>query len=384
MSNPFQLPVVELPESALKLREEVREFLAAERAAGTFTPRCDAWLGAFSEEFSRKLGERGWIGITWPKKYGGQERSGLERFIITEEVLAAGAPVAAHWIADRQSGPLLLRFGTESQKQYFLPRIARGECYFCIGMSEPDAGSDLANIRTRAERIDGGWLLNGRKIWTSHAHRSHYMICLCRTSPMGDDRHAGMSQFIVDLSAPGVTVRPIPILTGHAHFNEVIFDNVELSDDMLVGEVGNGWKQVLTELAFERSGPERFMSTFPLLVELVRIAQQSNDSRIQVDVGRIVSRLWTLRQMSLGVAALLDQGKVPDQVAPLIKDLGTSLEQDMVEMIRLLIDEDSDQEVRSQVETLLAQAVLHSPGFTLRGGTTEILRGIVARGLGLR
>ncbi|HEY8450274.1 MAG TPA: acyl-CoA dehydrogenase family protein, partial [Bacillota bacterium] len=309
----FQLPAVQLPEHVERLRAEVRAFIAEELRAGTFEPRCDSWLSGFSPEFSRKLGERGWIGMTWPKAYGGHERSGLERFVVTEEFLAAGAPVTAHWIADRQSGPLLLRYGTEEQKRYYLPRIARGECYFCIGMSEPDAGSDLAGLRTRAERVGDRWILNGRKIWTSQAQHCHYMIVLCRTAPPSEDRHAGLSQFIVDLSAPGVTIRPIPLLTGEPHFNEVRFDNVELRDDQLVGELGNGWRQVLTELAFERSGPERFMSTFPLLVELVRAAGETDNERARTEIGRLVARLWTLRRMSLGVAALLDQGQVPEQ-----------------------------------------------------------------------
>lgn len=386
MFKGFSLPTVKLPECTKKLRDEVRNFIDEELQAGTFTPHCDSWLAGFSPEFSRKLGEKGWIGVTWPRKYGGQERSALDRFVITEELLAAGAPVAAHWIADRQSGPLLLRYGTEEQRTFFLPKIARGECYFSIGLSEPNSGSDLASISTSARREGDGWVINGSKIWTSGAHKTQYMIALCRTSRDPDNRHAGMSQFIIDLSLPGVIVRPIILMTGEHHFNEVIFEDVKVSDDMVVGEIGNGWKQSMTELAYERSGPERFLSTFPLLVELVRILRKNgqNDKHSRIEIGRLVAHLWTLRRMSLGVAKLLEEGITPNIPASLVKDLGTQFERELTEKVRLLVSLSPSMTSIKHFEVLLAQAILHSPGFTLRGGTTEILRGIIARGLGVR
>lgn len=379
-----RFPPVELPPAAEELRAEVRAFLAAELAAGSFSPQCDSWLTGFDPEFSRKLGRRGWIGMTWPRAYGGHERSGLERFVVTAELLAAGAPVAAHWIADRQSGPLLLRYGSEEQRRRFLPAIARGECYFAIGMSEPDSGSDLASIRTTARRVEGGWRLNGRKVWTSHAHRSHYAITLCRTSPPSEDRHAGMSQVIVDLSAPGVTIRPILLLTGEHHFNEIIFDDVFVPDEMVVGTVGDGWRQVVTELAFERSGPERFLSTFPLLAELMSALGPDPDERAAVTLGTLAARLWTLQRMSMAVAGLLDAGIAPEVEAALVKDLGTRFERESIELVRLLVPTEPVLGSANRLAALLAEAILQAPGFTLRGGTTEILRGIVARGLGVR
>ena len=237
----IRFPTVGLPGSAEELRAEVREFLSCEITAGAFSPRCDSWLGEYSPEFSRKLGERGWLGMTWPKRYGGHERSALERFVVTEELLAAGAPVASHWIADRQSGPSILRHGTEEQKKRFLPAIARGECFFSIGMSEPESSSDLASVRTGAERVGGGWRVNGTKIWTGGAHRSHYAIVLCRTSPQEErDRHAGLSQLIMDFSTPGTTVTPIRLLSGEHVFNEVIMEDVEVPDGMVLGNIGDG------------------------------------------------------------------------------------------------------------------------------------------------
>src|SRR3954454_6379487 len=279
MATPFRFDPVELPPACEALRKEVRAFIAEELAAGHWRAGGD-FGSRHNPGFSQRLGAKGWIGMTWPKKYGGHERTALERYVVTEELLVAGAPVAAHWIADRQSGPLMLRFGTEEQRQTLLPRIAKGEIFFAIGMSEPDSGSDLASIRTKAVPVDGGFELTGAKVWTSHAHRSHYAITLCRTEAADPkNRHHGLTQLIVDLKAKGVTCRPIKNLAGDLDFNEVVFDQVFVPQSMLVGQAGDGWKQVTSELAFERSGPERFTSTFTLLVELVRRLGAQPDDR---------------------------------------------------------------------------------------------------------
>ncbi|MBB3086606.1 acyl-CoA dehydrogenase family protein [Geodermatophilus sabuli] len=386
MSSSLALAPAPPSEAAERVRAEVREFLAAELAAGTFTTHVDTWLSGVDPAFSRKLGQRGWLGMTWPQRYGGHERSAMERYAVTEELLAAGAPVAAHWIADRQSGPNLLRYGTEAQRQAILPRIAAGECYFVIGMSEPDSGSDLASIRTRATRDAGGdWVVNGAKVWTSNAHASHYGIVLVRTSPLDPaDRHAGLSQLLVDLSLPGITVNPIRILDGGHHFNEVVFDDVVVPGDMLLGEEGAGWHQVTAELAFERSGPERFLSTYPLLAEFARRACDSGDAAQQATLGRLSARLLALRQLSLRIAAALDRGEVPDIPAALVKDVGTTFEADVIDEIRRVVAVVPSLDSPDPLGRALAEAQLHAPGYTLRGGTNEILRGIVARGLGLR
>ncbi|MBN9798636.1 acyl-CoA dehydrogenase [Pseudonocardia sp. UM4_GMWB1] len=378
---------VELPAGLADLRAEVRSFLDDERGAARWTPRADVWLSGWDESFSRRLGERGWLGMTIPTEYGGHGRTALERYVVTEELLAAGAPVAAHWIADRQIGPSLLRHGTEEQRRAFLPGIARGEVYFGIGMSEPDSGSDLASVRTRATRVDGGWRLSGTKVWTSGAHHAHAFFALVRTEPRDDaHRHAGLSQFLVELDSPGVEIRPIPLLTGAHHFNEVRFDDVFIPDARVFGELGNGWAQVTGELAFERSGPERFLSTYPLLASLVGELAGADraDAGTRRRVGSLVSRLWTLRAMSLAVAGALESGRAPELAAALVKDLGTRYENEIVDAARLLVDIPPDPGAESGFARLLADAVLHAPGFTLRGGTNEVLRGIVARGMGLR
>jgi alkylation response protein AidB-like acyl-CoA dehydrogenase len=268
----FHFALRDLPPAAEALRDEVRAFLHEQFGGANPVKRARSW-GGFDREFSRRVGERGWIGMTWPKQYGGHERTFLERYVVLEEMLAvaAGAPVSAHWIADRQSGPLLLRFGTEAQRQKILPRIVRGELAFAIGMSEPDSGSDLASIRTRATKTDGGYLVNGTKVWTSNAHLCDYLIALFRTQVVPDKKHEGLTQFLVDLkNTKGITIRPIIDLAGHHHFNEVNFTDAFIPEDMRVGNEGDGWKQVTTELAFERSGPERYLSSIALIRDDVR------------------------------------------------------------------------------------------------------------------
>src|SRR5947199_7601198 len=286
----FRFDLCELPPETRALREEVRDFLRAELGDRAPVRRAHSW-GGFDREFSKKVGARGWIGLTWPRKYGGHERSALERYVVLEEMLAAGAPVSAHWVADRQSGPLLLRFGTEEQRQRFRPRIARGELAFAIGMSEPDSGSDLASIRTRAERVEGGYRVNGTKIWTSNAHLSDYAIALFRTKVVPDKKHEGLSQFLVDLKSEGIGIRPIIDLAGGHHFNEVHFQNCFVPDDMLVGKEDDGWKQVTTELAFERSGPERYLSSISSIIEAIREVGREPDERAAVVIGRLTAHL---------------------------------------------------------------------------------------------
>lgn len=379
----FDFEPVRMPDTVPVLRQEVRDLVAAEVAAGAFTPSRNSW-NTFDPEFSRKLGERGWIGMSWPKEYGGSERSMLERYVVIEELLAGGAPVGAHWVADRQSGPQILRHGSERARREILPRIARGECFFCIGMSEPDSGSDLAAVRTRAERADGGWKITGTKVWTSNAHRAHYGIVLARTAPKSEDRHAGMTQFVCDMKAPGIDIRPIYNLYGGHDFNEVVFDGCFVPDDMVLGEVGAGWKMVTGELAFERSGPDRFMSTYQLLREAIRRVGEAPDDRQAEEIGRLVAHLATLRRMSSSIAGRIDRGENPAIAAALVKDVGTGFEREIPEVVRRILPTEPTLGAGAGFDELLGSAMLRSPSFTIRGGTREILRGMIARGLGLR
>jgi alkylation response protein AidB-like acyl-CoA dehydrogenase len=366
------------------LRAEVRDFCESARLAGEFEPRCDAWLASPSPEFSRALGRKGWIGMTWPQRYGGHGRSAVERLVVAEELLAAGAPVAAHWIADRQSGPQIYRHGSETLRERFLPVIARGECFFSLGMSEPESGSDLASVRARAREFDGGWVLNGTKVWTSHAHHSHFISVLCRTEDVGEDPHTGLSILLVDLAAPGVTVRPIRLITGEHHFNEVIFEDVRVPGEMLLGDPGEGWRLVTAELSLERSGPERFLSTFPLFAALIEVLGPRAGDLAATAVGELAAELMALRQLSFAVAAAIDAGNDPATQAAMVKDLGTRFEGRVAQVARTVHPARPALDAAAPFERLLAEAVLSSPGFTLRGGTNEILRGIVARDLGVR
>lgn len=364
----------------LEIRDFVRDTLGLSYGAAL---QARSWNG-YEAEFSRKLGERGWLGMTLPKAYGGGGKSPLERYVVVEELLAAGAPVAAHWIADRQSAPTILRYGSEAQRQEILPRVAKGECFFCIGMSEAESGSDLAAARTRARRVDGGFVVKGTKLWTTYAHHAHYMILFSRTGE-ADDRHGGMSQFLVDLKTPGILIQPILDIAGEHHFNEVVFDEVFLPEAALLGREGDGWTQVMAELAFERSGPDRFLSSFAVLNELLRVLSNSAaDTAARRAVGRLTGHLMVLRRMSIAVAGMLAAGGNPALQATVVKDLGALIEQEIPTIARNLVACEPEPGSSDPLLGALAFTILAAPSFSLRGGTREILRGIIARGLGLR
>jgi len=378
--NPSQLPA-----HTEALRTEVRDFIAAERGAGRLD-RPDHVGMRVDLAFSRRVGERGWIGMTWPREYGGHERSALDRYVVTEELLAAGAPVRAHWVTDRQTGPVLLRFGSEAQKRDYLPRIARGECFFAIGLSEPDTGSDLAALTTRATRVPGGWRVTGSKMWTSNIHHAHYVVTLCRTSPLEEDRHKGMSQLIIPVPSPGLTIRPIINLAGEHDFNEVHLDDVFVPEANLLGDLDRGWWQASAELAYERSGPERWLSAFRLLAELNEALGPSPSRHASAAMGRLFAHLLALRQMSVAVGGMLEAGADPNLQAAIVKDRGTCFEQELVQVARELIASEGIDAHRGAglVGRLLDHAQLWTVAFTIRGGAKEIMRGIIARGLGMR
>jgi len=372
-----------IPAGAEHLRAQVKSFLETSLPDRPAHMRARTW-SAYDAQFSRSLAERGWVGLTLPTRYGGAGLDAFSRFVLVEELLIAGAPVAAHWIGDRQSGPLILRYGTEAQRQFYLPRICRGEIFFCIGMSEPNAGSDLASVRTKAARTANGWLLNGSKIWTTYAHKSHYMLALVRTSGSVDDRQQGLSQFVIDLTLPGISINPIVDLCGDDHFSEVFFEDVRLDAAALVGEEGQGWTQANAELAFERSGPERIYSSLILLdLWTQRVRRDSSDSD-KVRLGRLIARLAVLREMSLAITGRLARGESPLFEAALLKDLGTEFEQNIPQEIANALAADPDAESDDELLRTLAYLMQISPAFSLRGGTREILRGMIARGLGLR
>jgi len=372
-----------------EIRAAIREFLAADREKFGWEPAIDSWLARWDGDFSARLADAGFVGLTIPTEYGGRGLSHLHRYVVTEELLAHGAPVAAHWFADRQFAPSLLSYGSDEQRSEFLPVIAAGRLHAAIGMSEHDAGSDLAAVKTRANQVDGGWQLSGTKVWTSGAHLAQRIVVLARTSPLDPEhRHAGFSQFFVALDSPNITIDPIVQMGGEHHFNEVTFDEVFVPDSDVLGNVGDGWRQVTSELGFERSGPERILSTVTLIcsaIRAIRALPDDADDGTAAAVGDLVARMISLRQLSISVARALAGGEDAATRAALVKDLGTRFEQDSVELVADLLDRlDRRTPEAARLHELLDTARLHSPLFTLRGGTNEVLRGVVARGLGVR
>lgn len=378
----FRFDPVSLPPEAVHLRHEVRAFLQEQQSLMTGDG------DRRSQAFSRAMAARGWLGMTWPKRYGGHERSAMERYVMVEEMLAARAPVGFHYTADRQSGPNILKFGTEAQRMRFLPKIAAGEISFCIGMSEPDSGSDLAGTRTRAVKVDGGYRINGTKLWTSNAHQSDWMILFCKMAKEGEeaDRHAGATQFLVDLkNSPGIDIKPVINLLGEHSFNQVFLTDLFVPDECLLGQEGDGWKQVTSELGFERSAPDRFLVLFTLLKEMVRLAGPEPGDAEAAGIGRMVAQLATLRRMSLSIAGMMQEGHSPLTEAAVVKDLGTRYEQDLPVIARTLFPGvEPERHSADGYAAMLAAAVMNAPRLSIQGGTREILRGIIARGLGLR
>lgn len=367
------------------LQEKLRARQAARQDSRS---RTGGWAagttrGAHDPQFSRWLAAQGWVGMTIPAEYGGRGSTARERLLITEEFLAVGAPLAAHWMAERQIAPSILRFGSETLKRRYLPPIARGESYFSVGFSEAEAGSDLAAVQTRAEATEGGWRLTGRKLWTSDALDNDYVEVLCRTSKE-EDHHDGLSCLIVPLAATGVTVTPIEFLNGQCYYSEVLFEDVFVPEDDVVGEIGQGWQQVTAELAHERAGPERYMATYPLFEQFVdasRAQPTAGGAEVDAALGMLCAYYVGLREMALVAAEGMDGGAAPKLAAMLLKDLGTTFEQDLVEELRLVsLSQPALREHEPFAEALAAQ-VMKAPLYTLGGGSTEVLRTQVGKHL---
>ena len=385
VTDQIRFPTASLPKEVEPLRLKIRDFLEKELADMSPVKRSHSWE-AFDADFSAKLGEKGFIGMTLPREYGDHGRTFLERYVVVEECLIAGAPTAFHWVADRQSGQLLMKYGTERQKREIIPKITAGKACFAIGMSEPNSGSDLASLKCKAEKTSEGWLVNGTKIWTSNAHRADYMIALFRTDFDPKKKHSGLSQFLIDLkSTKGVTPRPIRNLAGGENFNEVSFVDAKLPTEALIGPEGDGWKQCTEELALERSGPERYLSCFYLLRKLISNLDSTCDSSIKARLGKQIALAITLRNMSLSIAAQLEDGQSPTLSASIVKDLGCQFEQELPGLAQEICELAPSMEgVGSEYQQILGNLIQVVPSFSLRGGTPEIMRGIIAKGIGIR
>ncbi|WP_153504507.1 acyl-CoA dehydrogenase family protein [Cumulibacter manganitolerans] len=376
----MRLEATELTDDERALQQEVRSWLRKRLPVGSY-PLGLGMSGEIDPEFSRDLGAQGWLGMALPTEYGGHGRTAVERLIVVEELLAVGAPVGFHWVGDRQSGPSIAKHGTEEQKRDLLPRIARGEVSFAIGMSEPDSGSDLASLRTRAVREGDGWRVNGTKIWTSGAYESTHILALFRTS---EDKHTGLTQFIVPRETEGMSINKIPFIDGTRHFCEISFEDMYLPDSLRMGEVGGGWGQNTAELVLERGGVDRWMSVMPILENWATSRSVEGDAAAAADLGAIAARSWAFRGMSLSVARMVDEGKSPVTEAALIKEMATRFEQECTDIVARHYGRTPDLHSDDPHESLLARAILVSPSWSIRGGTNEILRTVISKGLNKR
>jgi alkylation response protein AidB-like acyl-CoA dehydrogenase len=360
------------------LRREVRRYAREAEQAGKFEPAVNG-QGRFDRRISRELAERGWVGGTIPAELGGHPLPAPAQWVIAEELIAASLPLAAHWVGERQTARLLLRFGSAELKARLLPAMARGEVAFGIGMSEPGSGSDLASVRTRATRWEDGWVISGQKIWTSSAYQMDYLVVLCRTSD-AEDKRDGLSQLLVPTSAPGLEIRRIPSMDGDDDICEVFFSEVLVPGDHLIGTPGEGWRQITTELSFERAWPDRYATHLALIEAFRKTVQEGPGHLGQAALGRLVSRLMSLRSLSWQAVAGAVAGRDVSATAALAKDAGTTFERTIASVIRDA-DVEGKRHEAGPLRTHFRHASALAPQVTIRGGTNEILRGIIGRQL---
>jgi len=377
-----------------KFRQEVRDFLEEELRQGTFKPSCDAWIQGYSPEFTKKVAQKGWIGLTWPKEYGGQERSHIDRFILTEEMLRYGAPAACHWFADRQVGGAILYYGTEEQKRELLPKIVRGEAYVGLGMSEPEAGSDLASLQTRAVEDGDDYIIDGQKMWTSCGMFMNYIYLVARTDPEAP-KHRGISEFIVETKLPGITITPTMDITGSTAWAEVFFDGVRVPKQYLIGEKNRGFYQILNQLAYERAGLERLMGNYPLFDAIIKFTKEtkrngeplSQDTLIRHKLAQLQIEFEVGRLLTYRVVLVIEEGHTPNVEASMAKAYCTTFEQHLASLATEILGLYGQLLADSKWAPILGMAAhsyLGSKGYSLQAGTSEVLRNIVAtRGLGL-
>ncbi len=371
-----------------QLRQEVRDFLEAEIGQGLWQPNCDAWITGYDPAFTKRVAAKGWIGLTWPKEYGGQGRSFIDRLIVTEEMLRYGAPAACHWFADRQIGGAIVHYGTDEQKAELLPKILHGEAYVGLGLSEPEAGSDLASLKTRATEDGDDFVLDGQKVWTSGGSYMNWIYLVARTDPEAP-KHRGISEFLFETGLPGITIRPIVDITGEAHFNEVFFDSVRIPRTCLIGEKNRGFYQVINQLDYERSGMERLMANYPLFQTLIQYAKETRrNGKPLSEAPGIRSRLAQLKiEFEIGrlhmyrVAMVMDEGRAPNWESAMSKAYGTTFEQRLASTameILGLYGQLSPQSKWVPMQGMAYHSYLSSKGYSLQAGTSEVLKNIVA------
>jgi len=372
-----------------KFRQEVRNFLEDEIKKGYWEPACDAWIQGFDPGFSKRVAQRGWIGLTWPKEYGGQGLSYIDRLILTEEMLRYGAPAACHWFADRQIGGSIVTYGTDEQKRELLPKIIAGEAYIGLGMSETEAGCDLASLQTRAIEDGDNYIINGQKTWTSGGSFVNYFYLLARTDPEAP-KHRGISEFIIPADLPGTNRIPMIDITGTEAWNDVFFDEVRVPKKCLIGEKNRGFLQALQQLDYERSGMERLMGNYPLFDAIVQFTKENKLSQkpvIRNKLAQLQIEFEVGRLLIYRVALVMDEGRAPNREAAMSKAYSTAFEQRLanaaMEVLGPYGQLVSDSKL-APIRGLAVHSYLGSKGYSLQAGTSEILKNILAtRGLGL-
>jgi alkylation response protein AidB-like acyl-CoA dehydrogenase len=375
-------------------RQEVRDFLAKELTPDLRQPD-EAIVGVGVGEnvtdkgWLKKLATKGWVAPAWPKEYGGAGMTTMQQFIFNEELARARAP-RPNFLGIGLVGPTIIVHGNDEQKQEHLSGLLSGETYWCQGFSEPESGSDLASLQTRAVRDGDDYVINGQKIWTSGAHRSDRIMLLARTNTEAP-RHKGISAFLVDMKSPGISVRPLTNMAEMHSFNEVFFDNVRVPRKDLLGEEDRGWYVATTTLDFERSGIINAVSLQELLKEVVNATKPfRNQNGAQMMRNEIADRYIETEvavMLAWRVASMQVKGLVPNNEASITKLYGSELSQrigrtamHLAGLYGLLEPESPHAPLLGRIERLYLTQV----GSTIAGGTSEIQRSIIAqRGLGL-
>ena len=377
-----------------KFREEVADFLKNEIGKGLWKPSCDAWIQGQDPSFTKRVAQQGWIGLSWPKELGGGGRSAVDRMIMTEEMLRYGAPAACHWFADRQIGNAIIHYGNDEQKQEWLPMIMRGDAYVGLGLSEPDAASDLASIKTKATEADDYYIIDGQKVWTSCAKYMNYIYLVARTDPQAP-KHRGISEFFFSTKLPGVTLTPTIDITGSEAWCETFLDQVKVPKKSLIGEKNKGFYQVVNQLDYERAGLERLMGNYVLYDAIIQFTKETKrhgqllckDYNVRGKLAQLQIEFEVGRLLTYRVALAIDEKRAPNIEASMAKVYSTAFEQHLAVIAMDILGlysslmEDSKYSV---IRGMAPHSYLGSKGYSLQAGTSEILRNILAqRGLGL-
>lgn len=382
-------------------RQSLRSWLADALPSGwgetVFEPEDEEARAQFRLDWERKLFAGGWSGINWPREYGGRGATLVERAIFAEEMARAGAPEGINIIGHNLAGTTILHHGTEAQKSRFLPKIISSDEVWCQGFSEPNAGSDLASVRTRAERRGDKFIVNGQKIWTSYAQYSHWCFALVRTDA-DVPKHKGLSFLLIDMTSPGISIRPLRQISGESEFNETFFDDVEVPVENIVGDINDGWRIAMTTLAYER-GPEdalgrqvRFKQELDRLLATVAGQRRGDASAIddadtRQKLARSITEVEVMRLNSLRTFSKYLNGEERGPDASLIKLYWSHAAQRLYETaldalgpVAPLGGNDAQAAGGGRFQL----SWLQSKAFTIYSGSSEIQRNIIGeRMLGL-